>query len=331
MNRISIVPLLPMSFINSSSSGGRMHRINSLLSITSPTEILYSLPFKYFINYSINDKIMTEKCCTPNMSQRQESIRNTIRKHYGELALQKENTCCTPMESTCCGTTSCTITPDYSPAELENLPKNAVAASAGCGNPAALAELKPGETVLDLGCGGGIDVFLAANKVGPSGKVIGVDMTPDMIELARKNSIESGYENVDFRLGEIEHLPVADNSVDVILSNCVINLSLDKEAVFREAYRVLRNGGRLVVSDIMAEGLPNKARDSLSMWASCIGGALPLNEYISAIEKAGLVDIKVLANTTYPKEFLENTMKSSEIEYDQNMSLSHAEIQAHKN
>jgi ubiquinone/menaquinone biosynthesis C-methylase UbiE len=144
------------------------------------------------------------------------------------------------LEASCCESTSCSISPGHSQTELENVPKGAAVASAGCGNPVALAELKIGETVLDLGSGGGVDVFLAANKVGSTGKVIGVDMTPDMIELARRNAQESGFENVDFRLGEIEHLPVADNSVDAILSNCVINLSLDKEAVFREAYRVLR-------------------------------------------------------------------------------------------
>jgi ubiquinone/menaquinone biosynthesis C-methylase UbiE len=213
--------------------------------------------------------------------------------------------------------------PGYLKDDLENLPPDAVAASAGCGNPTAIAGLKEGETVLDLGSGGGIDAFIAAERVGPKGKAIGVDMTPDMVALARNNQIESGLDNVEFRLGEIEHLPVADESVDVVISNCVINLSTDKDAVFKEAYRALRSGGRLVVSDIMAKGIPGEARENLAVWAGCIGGAISIEEYTSKIREAGFRDLKVVANTPYARELLD----SLNVE---DVFISHAEVQAYK-
>ena len=158
----------------------------------------------------------------------------------------------------------------------------------GCGNPVALASLRPGETVLDLGSGGGIDCFLAARKVGPEGRVIGVDMTAEMIHLARENAQKSGLKNVEFRLGEIENLPLEDGSVDAVISNCVINLSTDKERVFREIYRVLKPGGRMMVSDIVLDGeLPAKVKDSVAAYTGCIGGALKRDDYLAAIVKAG--------------------------------------------
>jgi SAM-dependent methyltransferase len=166
--------------------------------------------------------------------------------------------------------------------------------SLGCGDPITLAALTPGQTVLDLGSGGGIDCFLAAKKVGPAGKVIGVDMTASMIERARANKKQLGAENVEFRLGEIEHLPVADNTVDVIISNCVINLSPDKPQVFREAFRVLKPGGKLAVSDIVTDGpLPEAVKSSLSAWAGCVAGALDVNEYIAGIGAAGFTKVEL--------------------------------------
>jgi SAM-dependent methyltransferase len=182
----------------------------------------------------------------------------------------------------------------YSPGELDGLPDTVTLASLGCGNPTAIAELRPGEVVLDLGSGGGIDCFLAARQVGPEGRVIGLDMTPDMIKLARRNARKVGAQNVDFRFGEMEDIPLPDGSVDVILSNCVINLSPDKDAVFGEAYRVLRPGGRISVSDIVVDGdLPPAIRDSLNAWAGCVAGALDESVYLEKIRAAGFEDVAV--------------------------------------
>ena len=169
----------------------------------------------------------------------------------------------------------------------------------GCGNPTALAELKEGETVMDLGSGGGIDVFLAARKVGEKGKVIGVDMTPEMLQRARENAKKGNYNNVEFRLGEIENLPAANDSVDVIISNCVINLSPDKSAVFKEIYRVLKPDGRILISDLVTEGeLPEEIRKSFPAWAECIAGALEKKEYLDIIKKAGFRNVTVVSE--YP-------------------------------
>jgi arsenite methyltransferase len=175
----------------------------------------------------------------------------------------------------------------YAESDTAGLPAEALEAAAGCGNPTAIAELKPGETVLDLGSGGGIDCFLAAKQVGPTGQVIGVDMTPDMVNLARKNAAKVGAPNVRFKLGEIEDLPVPDGTVDVIISNCVINLSPDKDQVFREAFRVLKPGGRLRVSDMVWLGERPSDAHGLESWAGCIAGALPLEDYLGAIRRAG--------------------------------------------
>jgi arsenite methyltransferase len=173
----------------------------------------------------------------------------------------------------------------------------------GCGNPVALASLQPGETVLDLGSGAGIDCFIAARKVGPTGKVIGVDMTPEMLEKARKNASSAGVTNVDFRLGEIEHLPVADKTVDVVISNCVINLSPDKAQVFREAFRVLRPGGRLMVSDIVLDSpLPKGLLDSAAAYVGCISGASLKADYLAMISATGFVDVAVVSEERFPVE-----------------------------
>jgi ubiquinone/menaquinone biosynthesis C-methylase UbiE len=234
----------------------------------------------------------------------------------------------------------------YSVEELKSLPESAKNVAAGCGNPTALAELRQGETVLDLGSGGGIDALLAAQKVGPTGKVIGVDMTPEMIDTARQNAHKSGVTNIEFRLGEIEHLPVADGSVDVIISNCVINLSPDKDQVFREAYRVLKRGGRMLVSDMMTSGLPEEMRKNISLWADCVGGAIEVDKYLHEMKAAGF-EVELVHKENYSKEFIKDALDSAMITsedrkqktalrkliemYDMStVQVSHAEIRATK-
>jgi len=188
----------------------------------------------------------------------------------------------------------------YTDRELGSVPEGADL-GLGCGNPVALASLKEGETVLDLGSGGGLDSFLAANKVGATGRVIGVDMTPEMIDRARRNASKEKYRNVEFRLGEIENLPVADSSVDAILSNCVINLSLDKGRVFKEAFRVLRPGGRLMVSDIvLLKDLPRAVKDSVAAYVGCIAGALRKETYLNHIRAAGFKDVEIVGESIFP-------------------------------
>lgn len=233
-----------------------------------------------------------------------EDIRIHVRERYGRIAAETKPgqtaSCCGPIEanSDCCGP-EVTVNLDqvitfYEAPDVIDLPSEVTGLSLGCGDPVTLAALQPGQTVIDLGSGGGIDCFLAAKRVGEDGRVIGVDMTAAMIEKAQANKIKVGAENVEFRLGEIEHLPVADGTADVVISNCVINLSPDKPQVFREAYRVLRPGGRLAVSDIVTDGpLPGKVKNSLSAWAGCIAGAMDVNNYIAAIEAAGFVDVEM--------------------------------------
>lgn len=194
----------------------------------------------------------------------------------------------------------------YSEREMETVPEGANL-GLGCGNPTALASLKEGEVVLDLGSGAGFDCFLAADKVGESGKVIGVDMTPEMIDKARENAKKGNYSNVEFRLGEIENLPVADDSVDVVISNCVINLSPDKRKVFVEGVRVLRPGGRLVISDIvLLKKLPDSIQDSIEAYIGCVAGAMMKDEYIDAIQSAGFHDVKIIDDTSFPIEAMAN-------------------------
>ncbi len=188
----------------------------------------------------------------------------------------------------------------YSEAELAHLPQNAIDNFFGCGNPVAIAELKEGEVVLDLGSGAGLDCFVAAQKVGSKGKIIGLDMTLEMVRKARENAQEMGLSNVEFRLGEIEHIPLEASSVDVVISNCVINLSQDKDAVFREAFRVLRPGGRLMVSDIATlKELPPEIKNDLESWASCIAGAIPQDEYLGKIRTAGFREVAIIDATPW--------------------------------
>ncbi len=243
---------------------------------------------------------MTENKGTGN----NQDIRTQVRDHYGSIAAEFEAiggaACCGPDESSC-GCSPATGVNDielvskiYENPDVESLPDEVTGLSLGCGDPVTLASLEPGQTVLDLGSGGGIDCFLAGKRVGESGRVIGIDMTSEMIEKARANKDNLGAENVEFRLGEIEHLPVANETADVVISNCVINLSPDKPQVFREAFRALRPGGRLAVSDIVTDGpLPDEIKSNLSAWAGCIGGALEVSDYIAAIEAAGFVDVEL--------------------------------------
>lgn len=195
----------------------------------------------------------------------------------------------------CCGGSCDPVTSNlYSLEQLADLPEGAIAASLGCGNPTALAELRPGEIVLDLGSGGGIDVLLSARRVGPSGKAYGLDMTDEMLELARQNATTSGVTNVEFLKGQIENVPLPDNSVDVIISNCVINLSTDKGQVLREAFRVLKPGGRFAVSDVVVDGpVPDEIRQRVELWVGCIAGALDLTQYQSLLAQAGFVDVTI--------------------------------------
>ncbi len=231
-----------------------------------------------------------------------DSIKASVRDHYAQRAIDGSS-CCGPAPTRACGcgTQSASVAKSigYTDEQLADLPAGADL-GLGCGNPIGLAHLEPGQTVLDLGSGGGIDCFLAAKIVGPEGRVIGVDMTPEMLDRARANAVRTGFANVEFRLGEIEHLPVADSSVDVILSNCVINLSPDKPAVFGEAWRVLAPGGHMVVSDlVLASALPASVRNSMAAYAQCIAGAGMRDEYLGAIAEAGFTHVEVLSETAY--------------------------------
>ena len=249
-----------------------------------------------------------------------DTLKDVVREKYGEAAKRairgEKSSCCgsSADSSGCCGTSdsSCgdPITSNlYNEAEKGSLPENAVRASLGCGNPTALAELRPGETVLDLGSGGGIDVLLSARRVGPTGKAYGLDMTDEMLELARKNQSDSGLTNVEFLKGEIEAIPLPDASVDVIISNCVINLSGDKDRVLAEAFRVLKPGGRFAVSDVVVRGpVPEAIRKSLELWVGCVAGAMEETEYIGKLERTGFTAIGVEPTRVYDvseaREFL---------------------------
>jgi len=231
-------------------------------------------------------------------------IRQTVREKYGEaarkvIAVAGRPSCCGPAPASADPITSNL----YDSSETRDLPEAAVLASLGCGNPTALAELRPGEVVLDLGSGGGIDVLLSARRVGPTGKAYGLDMTDDMLALANQNKRKAGIANVEFLKGEIEHIPLPDASVDVIISNCVINLSADKDQVLREAFRVLRPGGRFAVSDIVTRGEIEPAiRASVLAWVGCVAGALDEQDYRDKLAAAGFADIEIEATRVYCAE-----------------------------
>jgi len=258
---------------------------------------------------------------------KKEEIKKQVRTRYASIAknsgsccgsVGKTSPCCGTGTSTnsktssCCGTSNAPTAKDmsksvgYSNTDVNSVPEGANL-GLGCGNPIALASLKEGEVVLDLGSGAGFDCFLASPRVGTKGKVIGVDMTPEMLDKARENVRKGNYKNVEFRLGEIENLPLADNSVDVIISNCVINLSIDKPKVFKEAFRVLKPGGRLMVSDIvlLAE-LPKEVLSSIEAYVGCVAGASRKSDYLEAIEAAGFKEVKVIDETVFPTDFLSN-------------------------
>jgi SAM-dependent methyltransferase len=243
------------------------------------------------------------------------SVREAVQEKYGEIARTKG-------KSGCCGTTACgggdSITSNlYSDAEKAGLPEDAVAVSLGCGNPTALQTLDEGQTVLDLGSGGGIDALLSAKRVGPTGRVYGLDMTDDMLALARENQRKAGVTNVEFLKGTIEAIPLRDNSVDVIISNCVINLSTDKDAVLREAFRVLKPGGRFAVSDVVVRGeVPEAVRRSMELWIGCIAGALHETEYAAKLKEAGFEDVDVQPWRIYQLEDARSFLANSGVDVD---------------
>ena len=245
-------------------------------------------------------------------------IKEVVKQKYGEAARRVKTG-----GSSCCGATSASGCADpitsnlYDASQIGQLPQEAVLASLGCGNPTALAQLKPGETVLDLGSGGGIDVLLSARRVGPTGKAYGLDMTDPMLALANENKRKSGIENVEFLKGEIESIPLPDNSVDVIISNCVINLSADKNKVLREAFRVLKPGGRFAVSDVVTRGeiLP-EIRQSVLAWVGCMAGALDENEYRANLAAAGFEQITLEPTRIYRAEDARETLSGQGIDVD---------------
>ncbi|MFN7993744.1 MAG: arsenite methyltransferase [Bryobacteraceae bacterium] len=235
------------------------------------------------------------------------AIKDVVKEKYGQAALRvvtgEGNACCGSTPSSCCSGGDPITSDLYDQLQKEELPEAAVLASLGCGNPTALAELKPGEIVLDLGSGGGIDVLLSAKRVSPGGKAYGLDMTDEMLALARDNQKKAGVENVEFLKGEIENIPLPDNSVDVIISNCVINLSADKDRVLREAFRVLKPGGRFAVSDVVTRGeIPEELRRNILLWVGCVAGALEENEYCSKLAAAGFGKIGIEPTRIYRSE-----------------------------
>jgi len=245
-----------------------------------------------------------------------EETKKIVREGYAKVATQKSS-CCGPVNS-CCGTADAAQDISkkigYTDEELKAVPEGANL-GLGCGNPTALASLKKGETVLDLGSGPGLDCFLAADKVGKGGKVIGIDMTPEMLEKARANAAKGNYSNVEFRLGEIENLPVADNSVDAVISNCVINLSPDKESVFKETFRVLKPGGRIMVSDVvLSKDLPDFIKDSVDAYVGCISGAIPKDKYLKTVADVGFKEVSIVSETSIPvDEWLNDPIAESVI------------------
>ena len=240
-------------------------------------------------------------------------IKKIVREGYAKALSQ--NTSCCSTSSCCCGTDQAekiSKKVGYSDSEMNAVPEGANLGF-GCGNPVALASLKEGDVVLDLGSGAGFDAFLSAQRVGKTGRVIGVDMTPEMVAKAKENSKNGEYSNVEFRLGEIEQLPVEDNSIDVIISNCVINLSPDKEMVFKEGYRVLKSGGRLMVSDlVLAKDLPREIINSVEAYVGCLAGAVKKDEYLKLITMAGFKDVKVISESSYPVDAMFDNLECAQ-------------------
>jgi SAM-dependent methyltransferase len=245
-------------------------------------------------------------------------IKDAVREKYAQAAIRVkdgESSCCS---SACCGTSADPITSNlYDKDQVANLPAAAVEASLGCGNPTALAKLQPGETVLDLGSGGGIDVLLSAKRVGPTGKAYGLDMTEEMLALARENQRKAGIENAEFLKGEIEQIPLPDNTADVIISNCVINLSGNKDLVLKEAFRVLKPGGRFAVSDVVVRGdVPADIRRSMELWVGCIAGALEEGEYVAKLAAAGFHEISIEPTRVYRIEDAREFLAGHDLDVD---------------
>ncbi len=273
-----------------------------------------------------------------------EDLKGQVRKRYAQAALSVRDTdegsdasCCGP--SSCCGLDSQALKVDltggsYSREELGELPGAATAASLGCGNPVALATLSPGEVVLDLGSGGGIDVLLSARRVSPGGKAYGLDMTDEMLDLARQNQQEAGVENVEFLKGEIEEIPLPDDHVDVVISNCVINLSTEKERVVREAYRVLKPGGRFAVSDVIFLGdksaLPVEVIHTTEMWSGCVSGALEKSEYEESLSAAGFQDVSVEVTQVYEPETIARLGGPKDVDVLREVPIASALVRAQK-
>jgi arsenite methyltransferase len=247
-------------------------------------------------------------------------VKEIVKEKYGEAALKvisgSSGGCCSDSAS-CCSSADPISSNLYNELQKSELPETAVLASLGCGNPTALAELKPGETVLDLGSGGGIDVLLSAKRVSPGGKAYGLDMTDEMLALARDNQRKAGVANVEFLKGEIENIPLPDKSVDVIISNCVINLSADKNRVFQEAFRVLRPGGRLAVSDVVTKGgIPAEIRKSMLLWAGCVAGALEDTEYREKLSAAGFEGVDIEPTRIYGIEDAMSFIRDNNIDVE---------------
>lgn len=256
---------------------------------------------------------------------REDDIRRAVRDRYKQLAL-KEVPCCSQPDGADCGCRGI-----YPSAEMLSLPAEALVASAGCGNPTAIAELEEGMVVVDLGSGGGIDVFLASRQVGPTGRIYGIDATPEMISRARKTARENGFDNVEFRLGEIEHIPLGSGLADVVISNCVVNLSPDKEQVFMEALRILKPGGKLAVSDmVLLRALPPELKKDMLAWSSCLSGALLEEDYIEAIESAGFERVEVVGRAEYTEEQLRHGIADSDIAVDLSSLAASCEVVAFK-
>jgi ubiquinone/menaquinone biosynthesis C-methylase UbiE len=270
-------------------------------------------------------------------SKEHDEIKQSVRQFYGNIAKTNSDSSNTSQASSCCGpvqimekqekkATACCAKPGasddnlyelkgYKTEELDSFSDiDSLKMGLGCGNPTAIASLKSGEIVVDLGSGGGFDCFLAAKQVGEKGKVIGVDMTPDMLSKARANAKKLGAANVEFRLGEIEHLPIADNTADIIISNCVINLAPDKLSVYKEAFRVLKPGGRLAIADTMAKDvLPEEVKNDLKLWSCCIGGAITADETEKKLKEAGFLEITITANKDYQDTIDKWSSKSAQI------------------
>jgi arsenite methyltransferase len=253
------------------------------------------------------------------------SVKDEVRQKYGSAAKAvaeqgSVQACCDP-GLRCCDPITTNL---YSKDETWLIPEKAVLASLGCGNPTALIELKPGEVVLDLGSGGGIDVLLSAKRVGPTGKAYGLDMTDEMLALARENQRQAGVQNVEFLKGEIESIPLPENAVDVVISNCVINLSADKDRVLREAYRVLKPGGRFAVSDVVVRGkVPDEVRKNMLLWVGCIAGALEENDYLAKLKSAGFEDVSIEPTREYNVEDARQFLTEAGVDVDAIAPLVH--------